>query len=185
VPAPAAADLLAGPSPEAAGELAAIAHSSVTLVTFVLDERDVTVDPALSGVLVAAGEGRLMTAVSFGSSKWPHWGDGGHVVLRASAGRTGDERQAAMSDRELVDALRADLRDVVGVTAEPLATRVSRYPEGFAQYEVGHAARVGRIEAALARDLPHVRVAGAAYRGLGIPACIRQGRLAVRDLLSG
>ena len=65
-----------------------------------------------------------------------------------------------------------------------MATRLSRYRDGFAQYEVGHLERVGRIEAALDRDCPHVRIAGAALRGVGVPACIRQGRAAVRSLLA-
>ena len=52
----------------------------------------------------------------------------------------------------------------------------SSWPDGFAEYGVGHLDRVERIEAALAEEAPGVAVAGAAYRGLGIPACIRQGR---------
>lgn len=184
-PAPDAARLLASHSPEAAALLDEIRHSAVALVTFVFDADDVHTDPRASGLLVPPGEGLLMTAASFGSTKWSHWDDGRHVVLRVSAGRTGDERQAAMSDDELVAALAEDLRAVLGIDAAPLAARVSRWPLGFAQYGVDHLDRVERIDAALARDCPEVVVAGAAYRGLGLPACIRQGRDAARRLLGG
>jgi oxygen-dependent protoporphyrinogen oxidase len=124
-----------------------------------------------------------MTAVSWGSSKWAHWNDGRHVVLRASAGRTGDERQASMDDDELVAALLADLGTTMGITAEPVARRVARWPLGFTQYTVGHLDRVERIEASLGRDCPGVVLAGSPYRGLGLPACIRQGRDAALRLL--
>ncbi|MGB6056734.1 MAG: FAD-dependent oxidoreductase, partial [Microthrixaceae bacterium] len=88
-----------------------------------------------------------------------------------------------LSDDQLLEGLGADLRATLGIDTPPVATRISRWKDGFAQYEVGHAARVDRIRAALGNDCPSVAVAGAAYQGLGIPACIFQGRSAVRDLL--
>lgn len=182
-PAPAAAGLVRPSSPRAAAELDGIEHSSVTLVTLVFDRHDVPGPLDASGVLVPPSEGRFMTAVSWGSSKWRHWDDGRHVVLRASAGRVGDERAAALSDDEIVDGLLGDLADLMGIGATPVGVRVSRWPLGFAQYTVGHLERVDRLEAALADDLPRVKVAGAAYRGLGIPACIRQGRRAAAAAL--
>ena len=187
-PAPAAAELLAELSPDAAGELRAVRHSSVVLVTLVFDRAELAeLDAAgtfdASGFLVPRDAGLFMTAVSFGSSKWAHWDDGRHVVLRASAGHVHDDRPGELDDAEVVERIRADLGTTLGLRAEPLAARVSRYPQGFAQYELGHLDRVARIEAALARDVPELRVAGAAYRGVGLPACIRQGREATRAVL--
>jgi len=186
-PAPPTAGLLAELSPDAAAELRAITHSSVVLVTLVYDRtalsglQDGELDA--SGFLVPRNAGKFLTAVSFGSSKWAHWDDGRHVVLRASAGHVHDDRPSDMDDDQIAWSLVEDLRATMGLHAEPIATRVTRYPQGFAQYEVGHLDRVERIEAALARDVPQVRVTGAAYRGVGIPACIRQGREAARALL--
>ena len=128
--------------------------------------------------------GLFLTAASWGSSKWAHWDDGQHVILRVSAGHTGDDRVEHLGDSDVVALLLADLCTTMGIVAAPVTTRVSPWPRGFAQHEVGHLERVDRIEAALARELPTVRVAGAAYRGLGIPACITQGRRAARDLLA-
>lgn len=181
-PVPATAQLLAPHCPQAATELDAMTHSAVALVTLVYRVEDVPADLDASGFLVPRSAGLFLTAASFGSSKWAHWNDGRHVVLRVSAGRTGDERQAAMDDDALVAALRADLTTTMGITAAPLAVRVARWDLGFTQYTVGHLDRVGRIEDALARDQPTLAVAGAAYRGLGLPACIRQGRDAARRL---
>ena len=182
-PAPAAATALAGLSPDTAALLAGIDHSSVVLVAFAFRLGDVPGDLDGSGFLVPRTEGLLMTAASWGSSKWAHWNDGRHVILRVSAGRSGDDRQRELDDDALVRALLDDLHTTMGITAAPTGTRVSRYPNGFAQYEVGHLDRVAAIDAALERDCPSVVVAGAAYRGVGIPACIRQGRQAVTRLL--
>lgn len=182
-PAPAAARLLGDLSAEAASELEAITHSSPVLVTLVHDRADVPGALDASGFLVPRDAGLFCTAASFGSTKWSHWDDGAHVVLRVSAGHSHDRRPDDMSDDEIVAAVRADLETLMGITAEPLAARVSRYPDGFAQYAVGHLERVDRIGAAVERDVPGLGVAGAAYRGVGIPACIRQGREAARRLL--
>lgn len=184
-PAPAAAELVRAVSPEAAAELDRISYSSVALVTFVFDRDDVADDLDASGFLVPRDAGLLLTAASIGSSKWAHWDNGRHVVLRVSAGHAGDERGVELSDADLVHGLQSDLRTTMGITAAPFAARISRWRDGFAQYEVGHLDRVDAIESAIERDCPQIRLAGAAYRGLGIPACIRQGRAAARELLAG
>ncbi|MGB3412340.1 MAG: protoporphyrinogen oxidase [Microthrixaceae bacterium] len=183
-PAPAAAELLSDLSAAAAVELRAITHSSVALVTMIyeraaLDDADLDA----SGFLIPRSAGMLMTAASIGSSKWKHWNDGQHVVMRVSAGHSTDDRGETLGDDELLEGLMADLRATLGIATPPVSTRISRWRNGFAQYEVGHSERVGRIRAALSHDSPNVAVAGAAYEGLGIPACIAQGRSAVRDLL--
>lgn len=183
-PAPVSAALVAPHSADAAAELGAMTHSAVALVTFVYEATDVPIELDASGFLVPRSAGLLLTAASWGSSKWAHWNDGRHVVLRVSAGRTGDERQSDMDDDELVAGLRADLATTMGITAAPVATRIARWPLGFTQYTVGHEDRVARLEHALGTDCPGLTVAGASYRGLGLPACIRQGRDAVRRLSS-
>jgi oxygen-dependent protoporphyrinogen oxidase len=179
------AGVLRATSPETAAALDRITYSSVALVTFVYDRGDLPGALDASGFLVPRDAGLLLTAASVGSSKWAHWDDGRHVVLRVSAGHAGDERGVELTDHDLVAGLRADLRTTLGVTAAPFAARISRYPDGFAQYEVDHLERVDALEASLARDVPQIRVAGASYRGLGIPACVRQGREAARQLLAG
>ena len=182
-PAPTTAALVAPASPEAASELRAIDHASVTLTVLVYPEAALPRPLTGSGFLVPRGERRLMTACSFGSSKWPHWASPGNVVLRVSAGRWGDKRALGMGDTELVDRLHGELTEALGLREPPHEVRVSRWVDAFPQYRVGHLERVARVEQALNRDLPGVVVAGGAYRGIGIPACIGQGRAAARRVL--
>lgn len=179
VPAGQAARLLRPRAAEAADELAAIGYASVALTTFAYPVAAVPPHEA-SGFLVPRREGRLMTACSFGSTKWPHWALPGRVVLRVSAGRAGDDRALRLDDETLVARLHEELVALAGVRGEPTTARVHRWVDGFPQYAVGHLDRVARIEGALPDG---VAVAGAAYRGLGIPACIQQGRAAAAHLV--
>jgi oxygen-dependent protoporphyrinogen oxidase len=87
-----------------------------------------------------------------------------------------------MDDDELAHRVAAELSAILGMTATPTETMVSRWTGAFPQYRVGHLLRVSGIEAAVKR-LPGLAVAGSAYRGVGIPACIGSGREAARSVL--
>jgi len=182
LPAAPAASLLAERSPSAAEWLSGIETSSVALVTiaYPIDSVDHPLDA--SGFLVPRDAGLTLTAASWGSSKWAHWADGTHAVLRVSAGHRNDPAPAEWPDDQLLEALGRDLELTMGIDSAPVATRISRWPDGFPQYDVGHLDRVAGIEAAVGEDCPGVIVTGAAHRGLGVPACIGQGRAAVARL---
>jgi len=184
VPAPAAAALLKQRSPAAAALIAGIGTSSVVLTTFVYDEADLMPPSGWSGFLVPRIEGRLMTACSYGSAKWPHWAAAGRTVLRVSAGRVGDDRAMTMDDGALVDALRGELSECVGATAEPVLFRVRRWVDGFPQLRPGHLRRMSEVRNALAADAPGVAPAGAWTGGVGIPTCIASGQAAAAAALA-
>ena len=185
VPAYVAAPMLRGAAPTAAAGLAEIDHASVAVVTFSFARSGVHHELDGSGFLVPRTEGLLLTAASWATSKWAHLaGDDGRVVVRASAGRAGEERLASLDDDELVVQLREDLALTMGADGEPDAVRVSRWPRGFPQYAPGHLDRIDAIEAVLAEVMPRLVVTGAMLRGIGVPACIREGRAAASRLLA-
>ena len=177
VPPEPAAFLLEPHAPTSASRLGDIASSSVAMVCLAYREPDVTHPLDGSGFLVPRREGRLMTACSWASSKWPDLAPPGMVVLRVSAGRAGDGRALVLDDDELVARLHAELTAALGITGEPAARHVTRWIDAFPQYAPGHAELVAAIEQGLPAGL---EVAGAAYRGVGIPACIGSGRAAAR-----
>jgi oxygen-dependent protoporphyrinogen oxidase len=137
-----------------------------------------------SGFLVPRTEGLLMTATSWSSSKWAHLSSEASTIVRVSTGRFGDDRATKLDDDALVDALIDEVRATSALEGEPIDVRVNRWSKSFPQYEPGHLDRVSAIERDLATALPHVAVAGAALRGIGVPACIRQGREAARQVLA-
>jgi protoporphyrinogen/coproporphyrinogen III oxidase len=183
VPAFAAADILRHAAPEAASELDAIRYASVAIATLGYRPPDVPRPLDGSGFLVPRSEQHLLTACTWSTSKWPGLRRSGLVVLRCSAGRDGDDRAERLDDDALVERLHGELAAALGLRAPPVERLVVRWPRSFPQYDVGHLARVDRIEAALA-DLPGVVVAGAAYRGLGLASCVRQAEQAASEVLS-
>ena len=187
-PAPATATLLQPHDDEAAGLLRAIEYASVVLVTFRADAGDVPSAMHGTGFLVprrSPHKGRdawVVTACTFLDRKWPHLVRDGEVLLRASLGRMDDRRPEAWSDEEAVDRAWDELGELLGVTGRPREAVVVRCPHALPQYRVHHLLRTAGTEAAVAR-LGGVAVAGAAYHGVGIPACIASGRAAAHALL--
>ncbi|MGI8984975.1 MAG: protoporphyrinogen oxidase, partial [Acidimicrobiales bacterium] len=178
VPAFAAAGMLEALSPAAAGHLAAIRHASVVTATLAYRPSALPRPLEGAGMLIPRVEGRLLTACTWSTTKWPALAASGMVLLRASSGRDADDRAMELPDAEIERRLHDELARALDLTGRPEASLVSRWPRGFPQYEVGHQARVDAIEAALAADAPGVVVAGASYRDIGIAACIEQARRA-------
>ncbi|MEU3254540.1 protoporphyrinogen oxidase [Streptomyces sp. NPDC006997] len=179
VPARAAADLLRAEAPAAAAELAAVEYASMALVTLAYRRADAETLPEGSGFLVPPVDGHTIKASTFASRKWG-WiaeDDPDVVVLRTSLGRYGETEILRRDDADLVAVSRADLRAATGLDAAPVATRVTRWDDGLPQYVVGHHARVARVREHLGK-LPGLAVCGAAYDGVGIPACIAGARTA-------
>lgn len=176
------AGLIAARAPEAAAVLAGLSYADAVLVTFVAERAAIEHPLDLAGFLVPRDQGLLTTATSFASSKWAHYDDGTHAVLRVSAGRTDDRRWLELEPAELVERLTVELRATLGLRAEPVA-RVTPWRQCLPQYRPGHLDRCDDIDAWLARDMPGVHLAGASMRGLGLPACVRQGRAAAKRAL--
>ncbi|MEV7084602.1 protoporphyrinogen oxidase [Streptomyces sp. NPDC093085] len=185
VPAPVAARLLAGAAPSVAAELAAVEYASMALVTMAFRRADADALPDGSGFLVPPVEGRTIKASTFSTRKW-RWVERSApelFVLRTSVGRYGEEEILKRDDAGLLDVSLADLRAATGLTARPVAHQVTRWTDGLPQYPVGHQERVARIRTALAA-LPGVRVCGAAYDGVGVPACVASARRAADEIIA-
>ncbi|MFF5937169.1 protoporphyrinogen oxidase [Streptomyces sp. NPDC012508] len=184
-PAWAAAELLAAEAPVAARELGTVEYASMALVTLAFRRQDVRALPG-SGFLVPPVDGHTIKASTFSSQKWQWVADGAPdlFVLRTSVGRYGEEEQVFRDDADLVEASLKDLAAAAGLTAKPVATTVTRWTGGLPQYPVGHLARVARIHDAVA-EVPGLRVAGAVYEGVGIPACVASGHRAADEIAAG
>jgi oxygen-dependent protoporphyrinogen oxidase len=178
------APLLRALSPSASSELAEVAYSSVAVATLAYRDEALAHPLHGSGFVVPRREGWLMTAGTFTSSKWPELHPPGRIIVRCSSGRHGDDRPASLSDADLVQRLHDELKRAVSVSEHPVEWRVDRWERAFPQYVPGHSARVERIDATLAAHAPGIVVAGASMRGVGVAACVQQGRVAARQVRS-
>ncbi|MDQ3785588.1 MAG: protoporphyrinogen oxidase [Actinomycetota bacterium] len=184
VPAPHAAGLLRGLSDDASHELAGIPFASTAVVTFVYPPASCELPPNGSGFLVPSSEGKTLAACTWYSVKWPASApsDGG-IVLRAFVGRAGTDPALNLDDNGLATLLERELADALRPTAPPRLTKVARWADSLPEYGVGHAERVARIGEAL-EGHPRLALAGAAYRGSGIPDCVSGATAAARRVLA-
>jgi oxygen-dependent protoporphyrinogen oxidase len=203
-PAMAAAEVLRAHDGPLADELAAIPYASVVTACFSFSADSVpgsvvnrlrevmpraggstAVLPG-SGVLVPRDGRHLLTALTFTSSKWPRSAAPGEIVIRAFAGRHGDERAIHFGDEELTAQLLSDIEVILKITEQPSGSVLQRWARGLPQYVTGHLARVRRINERL-EDTPTLGLGGAAFTGIGIPACIENAEAAaariVRNIL--
>ena len=135
------------------------------------------------GFVVPRTEGKALLAATFSSVKYPARAPDSHVLLRGFLGGALDAATLGEDDASLVARTRRELGEALGVTAEPVLTRVARWPASMPQYRVGHLARVETIERRAAA-LPGLALAGGAYRGVGIADCVRSGEAAAEAALA-
>jgi protoporphyrinogen/coproporphyrinogen III oxidase len=174
IPAPAAAGLLQTSSPELASELGRIPYSSSLTVALGYGEPVRSSLPPGFGFLVPRSEGKRMLAATFVHNKFPFRVPENRALIRCFLGGARDEHALQLSDDEIVGIVRTELRQILGVTAEPSFARVYRWKAAMAQYGVGHLDRLERIDR-VRRLLPGLALAGNAYRGIGVPDCVRSG----------
>jgi oxygen-dependent protoporphyrinogen oxidase len=180
----AAAPLFEITSAELASELKAIPYSSSMTVALGFDKEVRAALPAGFGFLVPRSEGKRMLAATFVHNKFSHRAPEDRALIRCFLGGTRDEAVLQLPDDEILGIVREELRQILGLNAEPLFTRIYRWRGAMAQYIVGHLERVQRIESLL-KQLPGLALAGNAYRGIGVPDCVRSGEKAAQQVLAG
>ncbi len=181
-PAWASGELLRSVAPLAATDLASIPYVTTATVSLAFRREQVAHPLRGFGYVVPRAEGRGVMATTWSSSKFAHRAPEGHVLVRSFVGRAGLEASAQLDDDELTALVRRELRDVMGIAAQPEFVEIFRWPKGMPQYRVGHADLVARIEQAVAA-VPGVELAGGAYHGIGIGDCLREGAAAAERAL--
>ncbi|MDP9054584.1 MAG: protoporphyrinogen oxidase [Acidobacteriota bacterium] len=156
-----------------AGELlGSIPYAGSAIWTFGYGVHDIPRPLDAFGFLVPQRERRTIMACTWVATKWPGRVPAGTAVLRCFA-----------PDPEVSgEAMRADLTRIMGITAEPRFALNHRWPDSMPQYTVGHSARIAELELRIA-TIPGLHLAGNAYRGVGIPDCIRTAKEAVESIL--
>lgn len=173
-PAYVTADLIRPVNGAAAEALEQIPYASTATVSLAYDAR--AVGPAVRGFgfVVPRVEHRHLLAATWTSRKWAHRAPSSRVLVRCYLGGVGREALLERDDGAIVSLVGEELAELAGIGARPAYTTVHRWWKGMPQYHVGHEDRLRMIDAALAAH-PGLFVTGAAYRGIGIPDCVRDG----------
>jgi oxygen-dependent protoporphyrinogen oxidase len=182
VPAHAAAKLLDGSSASIASELRDIQYSSSVTASLGYGKKVRPVLPAGFGYLAPRSEGKRVLAATFLHNKFPTRVPNDRALIRCFLGGTRDERVLELSEDEILRIVRNELHQVLGIDNEPLFARVYKWRTAMAQYNVGHIERLERIEK-LRRQSPGLFLAGNAYKGIGVPDCVRSGKQAASQAI--
>jgi oxygen-dependent protoporphyrinogen oxidase len=182
LPAPQAARLLAGPAPSLSHDLAAIPYESVATVNLAYRRQDIPHSLGGFGFVVPAFTRRQIVACSFSSVKFAGRAPEGMALLRAFVGGALHREVYALEDDAMVRTVMEELRHYLGVTARPVFTSISRYPQSMPQYQVGHLSHVASIRSQL-RTLPGLYLAGNAYGGIGVPDCVKSAEFAADSIV--
>jgi len=182
VPAYTAASLLNDVHKGLAEKLRQIKYASTATINFGYRRQAIAHPLNGFGFVVPFVEKRSLIACTFSSVKFSGRAPEGHVLLRAFAGGALQPEIFALQEEELRVRVETDLRELLGITEEPLFVEVAKWKDSMPQYEVGHLERVNDIEQ-LISEIPGLTLAGNAYRGAGIPDCIRSGQNAAESLI--
>ena len=171
-------------SSETSKQLQQFEHASVIMIALTISRSQWPQHLTGTGYLVPKPVQTGVTAVSFGSNKWAHWKTASNeMILRVSLGRDGAPMHH-LDDKALLEVALRDLRLHLGFDATPTNMRFTRWIESFPQYRPGHAYRVDALDKQMHTSAPGVVLAGASYRGIGIPACINDGQRAATRALN-
>ncbi|HEX3722512.1 MAG TPA: protoporphyrinogen oxidase [Nitrolancea sp.] len=183
-PAYTTADLLDRLDPDLTPLLRQIPYVSTATVTLGYHTSDIERRSEGRGFVIPKVEDRELTAVTWATNKFAGRAPDDIALVRAFVGRAGREAAVDLPDADLLQLVRRELREILGISAEPALARVYRWHRALPQYVLGHTERLEQIEGRVAR-IPGVRLSGSAYRGVGIPDCIQSGQIAAEQLLEG
>jgi protoporphyrinogen/coproporphyrinogen III oxidase len=167
--------LLASIDPEFAFVLKSIPYASTATVTLAYRQRDLPHPLDGYGYVIPRRERRRALACTWTSTKFPHRAPEGYALIRVFVGRAGQD--IPWNEKDLLALAKEELNLTLGITAEPLLSRVFLWDKAMPQYNLGHPETLKRIDAALEK-YPSLALAGNGYRGIGIPDCIHSGELA-------
>jgi oxygen-dependent protoporphyrinogen oxidase len=181
-PANVAGALLEGVDAELAANLLGITYSSSVTVTLGFYLEQLRHLPPGFGFLVPRSEGTRMLACTFVHNKFPHRAPPDKGLIRCFLGGARDEAVLSLTDDEVLETVRIELKKIVKLDARPIFSRIYRWRGAMAQYESGHIAKVQRIEKRIS-DIAGLSIAGNAFHGIGVPDCIRSGEQAAKVIL--
>ena len=163
-------------SADAAKVLADIPYASSALATFAYRREDVENTLQGTGFLVPRDQGLDITGCTWSSNKWEARAPDGLVLMRAFMGYAGnDEFIGTDTDEGLCSKAHRELSRILSIRSTPIFSQINRWRNAMPQYEVGHLARIAQVEQDLSA-YPGLRLAGSAFRGVGIPDCVRQAK---------
>jgi oxygen-dependent protoporphyrinogen oxidase len=174
------ADLLRPLTAEAADKLAAIRYVGTGTISMGFHAADIKRPLHGFGVVIPKSEKRPINAITISSTKFNHRAPEGYVLLRVFFGGSRSPQTLTYNDDQLLNVVREELQDILGIEAAPLFHRIYRWHNANPQYDVNHLEHIAQIEAALPAG---IYTTGSAFRGVGMPDCVYQSQQTVNKII--
>lgn len=178
----ATADLVENFDDKLSGILRQISCVSSATISLAYRRQDIENELKGFGFLVPKIENRQIMASTWSSSKWPDRAPDDYILLRVFAGGAFNQNLAFQEDKRLVKIIKSEIKEILGISAEPVIAKVYHWKKKMPQYTLGHCDRVEQIEELTARH-EGLKIAGASYQGVGVPDCLNKGRLAAQSAI--
>ncbi len=182
-PAYVSAKLLKDLDPFLSNNLQQIPYVSTATISLAYKKSDLKEPLKGFGLVIPRTENRKIMAATWTSNKYAHRAPEDTVLIRCFIGGSYNQELVDLEYEDIIKLVRKELKDIVGIEAEPILTRVFRWKKAMPQYIVGHGLRMEQLEERL-KDHPGLYLAGSAYKGIGIPDSIHNGELVASDILN-
>ena len=182
-PAYVAAELLAAVGPNTAVMLNAFDYVSTATISLGFRKQDIQKPFMGFGFVNPSTEKRRISACTWTSFKFDHRAPEDHILLRCFVGGPSKEEMVELDDETLIKIARAELVDILDLTAEPVLTRIYRWRKANPQYNLGHMDNVRQTFEACAKELSGIYLTGSTYEGVGIPDCVHQGQQVAKKVM--
>jgi len=175
VPAGATAGLLRETFAAGVRRLADIPYAPVATVHLAFPREAVAHPMDGFGCLFPSSQGRAALGILWISSLFPDRVEDGRVLTTTFVGGAQRPEFALREESWILKKALAEHREILGVSVEPVASKVVRWTTAIPQYEFGH---LHRVEAATEMEAaaPGLHLAGSWRGGVSVPDCWKSGR---------
>ena len=176
------ARLLTGINDSISALLNKIPYASTATVSLAFKKESISNPMNGFGFLVPRQEKRRITGATWVSRKFSYRSPDDSVLIRCFIGGSHNEKLVFLNDKDMIEMVKGELRDIMGITSEPLLTRIYRWEKAMPQYTIGHEERLSILDKKLS-EYPGIFLTGSSYRGSGISECIKDGQLTAEFVL--
>lgn len=159
-------------------EFGQLLNSSLISVYFGFDLPDAQLPADGTGFIVSQDTDLLCNACTWTSRKWSHTSRNGNLLVRLfyKSSNPSYSRLKDLSESELAEAALTDIQKSLGIDAKPVSIEVTGWKNLMPNYTMQHKTAVSALEEKMAELVPNVKLAGASFYGVGIGACIQNGK---------
>ncbi|MEL4026444.1 protoporphyrinogen oxidase [Lysinibacillus endophyticus] len=131
-----------------------------------------------TGFIVSHNSDLVCNASTWTSRKWKHTSENGNLLVRLfyKSNNPKYEELVAMTDEELTKVALEDIRLSLNIEEKPVVVNIEKWINAMPKYDLAHNETLQVVLDKLDSQYPNLFVAGCSYFGVGIGACIENGK---------